>query len=119
MSGNKYHNVRRGGFDSRREARRYQELLLLQRVGKIADIKRQVPFELIPAQREPDIVGPKGGRKPGETIERSVNYVADFVYTDLDSRQLVVEDAKGVRTPEYVIKRKLMLQKYGIRIKEV
>jgi len=50
-------------------------------------------------------------------IERKVSYVADFVYAR--GNELVVEDVKGVRTQEYIIKRKLMLHIHGIRIKEV
>lgn len=117
----KYRNVKRGGFDSQKERRRYQELLLLQRAGKISDLERQVPFELIPAQREPDTIGPRGGRKPGKLLERAVVYVADFTYWQ--GGAFVVEDVKGYKRGEaykvYAIKRKLMLYKYGIQIKEV
>ena len=106
-------------FDSKKEMRHYTELLLLEKAGKIKDLQRQVKFQLIPAQREPDIVGPKGGKKPGKLIEREVSYVADFVYTDLQTGQTVVVDTKGFRTKEYTIKRKMMLYFHGIRIKEV
>jgi hypothetical protein len=93
-------------FDSQHEARRYQELRYLLRMGLIQDLQLQVPFELIPSQR----VG-------GKVVERPVKYIADFVY--MENGEKVVEDAKGVRTKDYVIKRKLMLMKYGIRIREV
>ena len=106
---NKYHNRTGGGFDSRREQRRYQELLLMQRAGKIAGLVRQPRFELIPAQRD----------KSGKVIERAVKYVADYCYVDLDTGAAVVEDAKGFRTKDYIIKRKLMLWVHGIRIREV
>ena len=106
-------------FDSKKEARYYTELLLLEKAGTIKDLQRQVKFQLIPAQREPDIIGPKGGKKPGKLIEREVSYVADFVYTDLQTGQTVVVDTKGFRTKEYTIKRKMMLYFHGIRIKEV
>ena len=106
-------------FDSKKEMRHYTELLLLEKAGKITNLQRQVKFQLIPAQREPDIVGPKGGHKPGKLIEREVSYVADFVYTDLQTGQTVVVDTKGFRTKEYTIKRKMMLYFHGIRIKEV
>ena len=106
---NKYHNRTGGGFDSRREERRYRELLLMQRAGKIAGLARQQRFELIPAQRD----------KSGKVIERAVKYVADFCYVDLDTGTVVVEDAKGFRTKDYIIKRKLMLWVHGIRIREV
>jgi hypothetical protein len=114
---NKYHAIRTGTSASRKEARRKRELELMQRAGVISDLKCQVPFELIPTQREPDIIGPRGGRKPGKLQEHSCVYVADFVYTQ-EGRK-IVEDAKGFRTPEYIIKRKLMLWVHGIRIKEV
>lgn len=104
-------------FDSKKEYRRWNELILLVKAGEISHLKRQVKYELIPAQREADITGPRGGIRRGKLIEREVAYVADFVYTD-KSGQIVVEDCKGLRTKEYIIKRKLMLHKYGIRIKE-
>lgn len=105
-------------FDSRREARRYCELKLLAKAGEITGLCRQQKFVLIPAQREPDTIGPRGGKHKGQLLERECAYIADFVYIDQDGN-LVVEDTKGVRTPEYVIKRKLMLWLHGIRIKEV
>jgi hypothetical protein len=76
-----------------------------------------VEFELIPAQREPDRVGVRGGKIKGKTIEQAVKYVADFVYTENGKR--VVEDTKGFRTKDYIIKRKLMLWVHGIKIREV
>lgn len=98
-------------FDSRKEARRYKELTLLQQAGKIRDLQTQVKFPLIPAQKD--------GKK---TIERECAYIADFVYRDENCR-LVVEDVKGYRKggaySVFVIKRKLMLQRYGIRVREV
>lgn len=110
---NKYHNkkVTVDGitFDSVKEARRYSELILLQRTGKIKDLRRQWKYVLIPSQyAEVD-----GKRK---CIERECTYVADFVY--LQDGEIIVEDTKGFRTPEYKIKRKLMLFLKGIRIKE-
>lgn len=93
-------------FDSRREYDRYRELVLLARAGKIHDLVRQVKFELVPAQKE--------GKK---VVERAVYYIADFVYWEGD--EMIVEDAKGVRTDVYIIKRKLMLQEHGIKIREV
>ena len=105
-------------FDSKREARRWFELTTLEKAGEIKNLRRQVKFELIPAQREPNTVGKRGGVKPGKVIEREVSYYADFCYEDKDG-QTVVEDTKGVRTPEYIIKRKLLLWLYGIRIQEL
>jgi len=105
-------------FDSKREARRYSELLVLLKAGEISDLKRQVRYVLIPAQREPDTIGPKGGRKAGKLLEHEISYVADFVYKDKEGKE-IVEDSKGFRTKEYVIKRKLMLWFHGIKIREV
>lgn len=120
---NKYHNSKAMAgsllFDSKREARRHTQLQLLQAAGAIRDLQRQVKFVLIPAQREPDTIGPKGGRKQGKLLERECAYIADFVYTDCETGETVVEDTKGVRTKDYVIKRKLMLYVHGIRIREV
>ena len=105
-------------FDSIKEAKRYQELKRMQNEGIISDLKTQVKFILIPVQREPDTVGKRGGIIKGKVIEREVAYIADFVYTDTLGNT-VIEDTKGFRTPEYIIKRKLMLYRHGIRIKEV
>lgn len=92
-------------FDSKKEFDRYGVLRLLQRGGQIANLRRQVKFVLIPA-------------KKGEyRNERECAYIADFVYETPDGK-LVVEDVKGMRTKEYIVKRKLMLQKYDISIKE-
>lgn len=92
--------------------------MLLERAGEIKDLKRQVKFELIPSQREPDTIGKRGGVHKGKVIENAVNYIADFVYTDCRSGVQVVEDSKGMRTKDYIIKRKLMLYRHGIRILE-
>lgn len=120
---NKYNNLKsyRDGlaFDSKREAIRYTQLKLLLEAGEISDLERQVKFVLIPTQREPDIIGPRGGRKPGKLIEKECFYVADFVYIDNRTGEKVIEDTKGMRTPDYLIKRKLMLKVHGIRIREI
>lgn len=121
---NKYHarKVTVDGieFDSHKEANRYSELKMLERAGKISELNIQVPFELVPNQREPDVIGARGGVKRGKVIEKSVVYYADFVYKDKDGNT-VVEDTKSTitKTKEYVIKRKLMLYRYGLRIREV
>ena len=104
-------------YDSKKEMRRHLQLLDMDRAGEITDLQRQVKFVLIPAQREPDTIGSRGGVKKGRLIERECAYVADFVYNQNGKR--VVEDTKGVRTKDYIIKRKLMLWVHGIRIKEV
>ena len=109
-------------FDSKKEARRYQELLLLQKAGEIYMLERQKVYELLPAQREPDTVGKRGGVIKGKLLERAVEYVADFVYTDKNGKT-VVEDVKGFREggayAVFVLKRKLMLYRYGMKIIEV
>lgn len=92
-------------FDSEKEKKRYVQLRTLERAGVISGLKRQVRYELIPSQRQ-----------NGKVIERACSYYADFVYEQ--NGQTVVEDTKGMRTPEYVIKRKLMLWIYGINIRE-
>lgn len=104
-------------YDSKKEMRRHLQLLDMERAGDITDLQRQVKFVLIPAQREPDTIGSRGGVKKGRLIERECAYVADFVYNQNGKR--VVEDTKGVRTKDYIIKRKLMLWVHSIRIKEV
>lgn len=118
----KYHSkkVKADGmtFDSKREYKRWTELRLLERAGAIRELERQTKFVLIPAQREPDTVGPRGGRIKGKLLEREVAYIADFTYLD-ETDELVVEDTKGMRTTDYIIKRKLMLFIHGIRIHEI
>lgn len=106
-------------FDSRKEARRYTDLKLLERAELIKDLQLQVKFELIPIQREPDTIGKRGGVIKGKVIERPVTYIADFVYIITDTGEKVVEDTKGFRTQEYIIKRKLMLYIHGLRIREI
>ncbi len=98
----KFNAVKTDGYASKREAKRAQELKLLAQVGEITDLREQVPFELIPKQ-----IG-----------ERACKYVSDFVYRDHNG-VTVVEDVKGFRDPVYRLKRKLMLQVHGIRIREV
>ena len=97
-------------FDSRRECERYIYLNDLQKKGKIHDLVWQKKFELIPAQRD-----------GGVMVERPIYYIADFVY--IKDGRLIVEDVKGYRGgcvyQLFVIKRKLMLQRYGIRVREV
>ena len=104
-------------FDSKKEARRYSELSLLEKAGVISSLQMQVKYVLIPAQREADIIGKRGSVKPGKLIERECSYIADFVY--FENGKWIVEDTKGYRTKDYKIKKKLMLYVHGIRIKEV
>ena len=81
---------------------------LLEKCGEIYALQRQVSFVLIPVQKD----------EAGKMIEREVKYIADFTYRNKDYK-LVVEDTKGMKTKEYIIKRKLMLYRNGIRIQEV
>lgn len=130
--GNKKVTVDGIEFDSRAEARRYSELKLLEKAGEIHDLERQKMFELIPAAYEYIPTGEifaRGARKgqpktKRTTLEKPVVYIADFAYKTKDGKE-VVEDVKGYRDPssapyaKFVIKRKLMLWRYGIRVVEV
>lgn len=129
--GNKKITVDGETFDSKKEYNRYCELKLLERAKIISNLRRQVPFLLIPSQYETLPTGEyyKRGEKKGQPkykevcIEQSLVYYADFVYQEND--KTVVEDIKGYREPssagyaKFVIKRKLMLWTHGIRIKEI
>lgn len=126
MSKYKSRKVTVGGisFDSKREARRYQELYFQQRAGEISCLELQRRFELIPAQYE---IFPRYGKngqrlKDGRRcVEKSVVYVADFTYQR--NGETVVEDVKGYKGSTayalFAIKRKLMLYIHGIKVKEV
>lgn len=97
-------------FDSKKEADRFGELLALMKSGKIRDLRLQVEFTLVEGY-----ITVTGQRvKP-------MKYKADFTYEERGrdgAWKYIVEDAKGVRTKEYDMKRKLMLDKYGIIIRE-
>lgn len=97
-------------FDSLKEYRRYCELKILERAGYITQLKLQVPYELIPSQRE-----------GGKVVERKVKYVADFVYFDKERGQVIVEDVKSeaTKTELYRVKKKLMRYVHGIEVREV
>lgn len=124
---NKYYNIKTKTsdgieHDSRTEARRWIKLKQLERAGEIKDLQRQVKYVLIPAQYETyERYSKKGERLKDGTrlIEKECAYIADFVYTDLRTGQTVVEDTKGVKTKDYIIKRKLMLYVHKIKVKEV
>ena len=96
-------------FDSGMEAYRFAELRYMLMGKLITDLECQVKFVLIPDQRDEN----------GKLLEKEVSYVADFVYTDLKSGKKIVEDVKGAKTKDYIIKRKLMLYVHGIQIREV
>ena len=110
--GNKYHaeKVDRGKlkFDSRKEARRYDALVVLQSSGEITDLRVQPEFTLIEAYTTPD----------GDRV-RAMRYRADFSYRR--GGELIVEDVKSpaTRTRVYLNKRKMLLDKYGITVTEV
>jgi hypothetical protein len=110
----KYGNEKTRGYPSKREARRGRDLELLQHAGAIRNLRRQVPFVLIPVQRD----------ARGEVLELACTYRADFCYDEMqcgleqDLWVPVVEDSKGARTRDYVIKRKLMLMVHKIRVRE-
>jgi len=105
---NKYRNVKHNGFDSKKEERRYYILKQMQDRGEITDLMTQVKFQLIPSQYI-----------DGKCVERPCSYIADFTYRK--DGEFIAEDVKGYtrKNPEYIIKRKLMLEKYGIKINEV
>ena len=87
-------------FDSKLEARRAVELQQQQAAGHLQDLEYQIPFPLV---------------VEGCTVG---TYVADFRYTCRPSGEIVVEDAKGMRTPVYNLKKKLVRALYGFDIQE-
>ena len=97
-------------FDSQKEYYRWCDLRLMERAGMISDLQRQVKYILIPAQRD----------QTGKQVEREVSYIADFEY--IQDGKKIVEDTKGYKRGAayqlFTIKRKLMLHKFGIRVKE-
>ena len=109
-------------FDSHKEARRYGYLSLLEKAGEITNLARQVEYELLPVQKQTTEYTDKKGKIRHKTIvlERAVKYIADFVYYDKNG-QMVVEDVKSdaTKTKEYILKRKLMLYMFGIKVSEV
>lgn len=97
-----------GTFDSEHEYERFLELKEMQERGEITKLELQPWFLLIP----------KAVDNRGKVIERAVRYRADFSYFDSNG-EFVVEDAKGMKMRDYIIKRKLMLKVHGIRVREV
>ena len=119
----KYHSrkITRDGmtFDSVKEYKRFCELSLLERAGAITKLERQVKFVLIPTQREfTNEIDSKGRFKTGKVLERECAYIADCVYLDEKGRR-AVEDVKGIRTKDYIIKRKLLLYFHQLRVQEI
>ena len=107
---NKYHNkkviIDGIKFDSQKEGNYYLKLKMLEKAGKIRDLKLQFPFVLLETFKVDD------------RTYRKTKYIADFTYFD-DKDKLHVIDVKGFRTKEYELKKKLMAWKYGIEIEEV
>lgn len=107
---NKYHNkkviIDGIKFDSKKESQYYLKLKMLEKTGKIRDLKIHVPFVLIEAF------------KLNNKTYRKMKYIADFVYYG-DKDKLHVVDTKGFKTKEYELKKKLMAWKYGIEIEEI
>jgi hypothetical protein len=105
VSTNKYHAIKTTidgiTFDSKRESGRYQELVLLQRGNIIRDLQMQVPFPVV-----------VNGKK-------ICTYIADFQYVEVVSGEIKTEDSKGILTPVYRIKKKLVEALYGVKIVEV
>lgn len=119
----KYNNRKVGEFDSVKESERHTELKWMEKAGIIINLEHHVSYELIPVQYE--YIKQYSKRDPSKeikpkriTIEQSCNYEADFVYVMADTLETVVEDSKGVRTEVFKIKKKLMLERHGIKIKE-
>lgn len=120
--GRKYHNepVSMGKlhFDSRKEHRRYEELILLLQAGKIRNLRLQAQYTL-----QESYITPEGDRV------RAIRYVADFAYERATAPDVtgtvywlpVVEDVKSTatRTDKYKIKAKLLKERYGLTITEV
>lgn len=124
MKARKYHNkkvVYEGiEFDSKKECARYKALLLLEKAGKISDLRLQVPYELIPNIYETELVQLKTKvKEKTRCVQKQVRYIADFVYKDENGNE-VVEDVKGssnILTSEFKLKMKLMRYMHGIKIK--
>lgn len=115
----KYGAVKYRGYASKREHNRAEQLKLMQSQGLISELSEQVTYVLVPAQFVDTVKQLKTKTKVvPKCVEHAVKYVADFVYKDADGN-IVVEDTKGFRTPDYIIKRKLMRWVHGIAIREI
>jgi hypothetical protein len=88
-------------FQSKREAKRYTELLILLKTGVIGLLERQIPYEL------------------NEGGTHSLKDIADFRYIVCATGETIIEDVKGMRTKVYLKKKRLMKTVYGIEIKEL
>lgn len=105
-------------FDSKKEGLYYLKLKDMERRGEITDLRLQVPYELLPAIYRDEVVHLKTKDKVvKKLIQRAVTYVADFVYVQ-EGKEVVI-DAKGMRLPDYILKKKMMLALKGIEVIEV
>ena len=86
-------------FDSKKEARRYEELKLMEKTGLITNLVLQPRYELL-----------KAFKRRGKT-HRKIEYIADFKYFDNERQVEVIEDVKGVSTSVFSLKMKLFLYK--------
>lgn len=111
MKPNKYKNKKVNAYgktwDSKKELKRYEELLKMQDKGQITSLFIQQKFELQPSFK-----------LNGKTV-RAISYIADFVYYDNAKQEWVTEDTKGMRTKEYLLKKKMFMYRYGRVIKEI
>ena len=95
-------------FDSKLEAKRYNELKLLEKSGKIKELKLQPSFELIPSFK-----------KNGKTFRKAI-YKADFSYIDTETGETIIEDTKGYVTELYKLKKKIFEYKFqNLTIREI
>lgn len=83
-------------FDSKKEAEHYKVLCLREKAGEIDQLELQPKFRLLPSQKFEHMDN-----------ERPLDYIADFQYREIRTGRIVVEDVKGMRTKDYIIKRKL------------
>lgn len=95
-------------FDSQAEARRWIDLRLLEKAGRIAYLERQVVIELLPKVKYSD----------ARRATPAVRYVADFCYVNVQGER-VIEDVKGVRTPAYRLKKHMLKALHGLEVKEI
>ncbi len=95
-------------FDSEKEAKRYGELMSMQRTGLISNLQCQVPYTLMDGYIE-------NGKIIGQ-----ITYIADFTYTDEFSKKTIIENTKGYRTEVYKFKKKMLEAIYPeLEIKEL
>lgn len=105
-------------FDSKKEGLYYLKLREMELRGEIKNLRRQVPFELLPAVYREEVVHLKTKDKVvRRCVQKAVTYIADFVYTK--NGEEVIVDTKGFRTKDYILKKKMMLALLGLTITEV